>query len=1355
MADPNTAEGWTSAVQHETTADLGRIWADKTVSTGDIEFEGDAALGKTSVAKSNGADFLVELSALSSTSSLTKPEPQPVDIVLVLDTSGSMAWDFDGRVSRIRALKDAVNTFIRSAESENAKITAADKKINISLVEFADKAEILQDLTTCEGANARRLEGYVNGLQAGGATAADYGIEKAQDVLNGSSRANAKKVVIFFTDGEPNHYSGYDAEVADSAINTAKGLKANGTTIYTVGIFKGAKTENPPANPANDTERANRFMHAVSSNYPNAASSWVDGTWEGFRYEPGHYDVTMGDRVENSAYYKKASDASELNTVFNDIFKDATSAPAVPTKVEGENFTADGYVTFTDTLGDYMTVAGFNAIAFGDEVYKDCTKTGNTYTFSGVHDGNIANQDKVTLDKILITVTPGENAAGDTVEVKIPAALLPLDYFNVKTDKDGKETSMEIEKASPIRVFYSVALKQDIKNQLVDGTVGDKLAAYIAANVDENGKINFYSNAYTKDEARGNTTATFTPSTNNSYYYFTEDTSLYTDDTCSTPATEINAGDTYYYKQVIYKQSGATTTAVPVKMDSANALKNDGADHYYIIPANTPKDSVSKELNDQHVAKVPNDTATATNRTDYAWDDGSTTGTLYLGNNGKIGYNATGSLRITKKVDSEYNDDDTFTIEVKLTGANGSYPYTTNTASGNLNFAGGSATLTLKKGQTATITGLPAGCKYTVSEMNIPAGYTAAYENETGTIVAGETKATTVTNTFKVESTTATLDVTKILSGRAWKEGDTFSFTLAAEDGTPMPAEGGETATVTYEGGAADANSRQASFGAITYEKPGNYTYTISEIATKLPGFDTVPADVTATVDVVRNGNQLTASVSYSRGTAGSAEFTNVYTAKLPGDAAFDLTAGKTLTGRAMKDKEFTFQLKDANDNVVSEAYNDSEGNIAFKDVTLNLADTQAAYIALLSAKTDDSEQSTPETAVAAYSLDESNETDEKVQDLLKRKYTLYEVAGTSGGVTYDQKVYYVLVELEDKGDGTLGIKEGGIKVYADAGYTQEVNLEDVKFENTYTPANAQLTLNATKTLTGRDLKDREFTFKLLENGNEVKTAQNDANGTINFELEYDQVGKHTYTMVEETGNKDTITYDETQYTFTVEVTDDGNGNLIATARDLPETVEFKNIYTPKPTEEVVLSGSKVLNGRTMQAGEFTFELCSTDGENVNVIDTADNDANGTFTFASLKYDKAGTYTYLVREKDTGVARVTYDKTQYTVTVKVTDQNGQLVAEVAQPENGLTFTNTYTPEPTPTPTPTQKPSTTPAPTQKPTATAAPKATAAPTPAPVIPQTADTFPLVLLAGLLVISGCALGVLVLANRKRGKK
>ena len=612
-----------------------------------------------------------------------------------------------------------------------------------------------------------------------------------------------------------------------------------------------------------------------------------------------------------------------------------------------------------------------------------------------------------------------------------------------------------------------------------------------------------------------------------------------------------------------------------------------------------------------------------------------------------------------------------------------------------------------------------------------------------------------------------------------------FAFNLLDKDGKIV-----RTALNDAEG--------NVTFEALSLDTIGEYTYTICEVDGKL-GYMTYDASkytVSFKVYDAQNGKLAATEPVYSLNneTVTKVEFTNHYTAELPEDASFGLTANKALTGRSMIDGEFVFTLEDEGGNIVATARNDAEGNIVFPKV--GLKNVQEAYTALLAAaepvqpaaeptpaedeqpvKIEDGEQAPLETAVAANSLegtpavvtDAEPETEldvapeidpetepktepaptvdtDAVQALLTRWYTIREYAQGKDGVTYDANTYMVRVQLADKeGQGTLTVDS--IQFFAADGETPLDN-SAVVFNNSYAAEGVDLTVTAQKQLTGRSMADGEFSFRLSCNDDPAneQTVTSDANGRIAFALHYDDKDgtgtqeTHTYTVTEVRGDNDTITYDDTAYTFTVEVIDDGTGHL-TTKVTQPEAMVFRNVYTPKATS-ITLAGNKVLNGRAQKAGEFTFELCDANGA---VIATAANGENGYFAFPALSYDEAGEYTYTVREKDTGVGRVTYDKTVYSVTVQVRDEDGQLKADIILPASGLTFTNTYT----------QEPAQTPAPTPKPTTFPAPAATAAPTPAPArIPQTADSFPLALLIGLLAISGGALAVL-LTVRKRGKK
>lgn len=597
ITDPNTFNAWYE-IQGNNTAATGRIWADKTVDADPIQFTAGPLKGK-SVEKADGSDFLVALSAMSSTSSTTQTEPIPLDVVMVLDASGSMS-DPMGRTDatkRIDALKAAVSNFIDSTAAKNAQISDKDKKIRLSIVKFAGKtsenigndtywdgrytynySQIMQGLTVCEGSGAQQLKETVKAIKPAGATQADYGLERAQAALASNpdqARSNTKKVVIFFTDGSPTSSSGFESDVASSAIAKAYDIKKDGTEVYTVGIFEGAKPSLSVTD--SDTSRENKFMHAVSSNYPNA--TYTPGLW--------NYTFNWGTAAANPNYYLAATSADGLNSVFEGIFRSVATNLTGPTLIEkNRDPSSGGYVTFDDTLGSFMEVKAFNGIALSDRIYTTIEKTTNgnvdTYVCTDQVTGPVspAYPQHADLSKILITVTRGtDSKTGDRVQVRIPASMLPLRHYDLQRDDSGNATALNITDTYPIRVLYSVGLKDPVRSDLEAGTSTDPdLVQYITDNA-VNGEVYFYSNAYTGQKNSegitiGDTTASFVPALNNSFYYYTQDTPLYTDEACTEPVTDFQKGQTYYYKLEYYSnQAGQTKptygfNAIPISISA-------------------------------------------------------------------------------------------------------------------------------------------------------------------------------------------------------------------------------------------------------------------------------------------------------------------------------------------------------------------------------------------------------------------------------------------------------------------------------------------------------------------------------------------------------------------------------------------------------------------------------------------------------------------------------------------------------------------------------------------------------------------------------------------------------------------
>lgn len=275
--------------------------------------------------------YTISMEAWATGKTTTQEKPQPLDIALVLDVSGSMDDPFTGDQKKIDALKTAVNGFIEG-------VAAKSPDSNISIVKFAGKmtdkvgndmywdgyrynyTQIVKELTPA-GTGKDALKAAVNGLRAAGATPADYGMQLAQAALAPSTSGNSK-VVVMFTDGEPNHYSDFDNSVAARAVNTAKNMKDGGTTIYTVGVFTKL------------SEKVIDYMNATSSNYPQATAT-------------DNFDVTWGEGSDKG-YYKTASNATELNNIFETISQDISSAA---------NAALNASTTVVDTLSEYFTFA--------------------------------------------------------------------------------------------------------------------------------------------------------------------------------------------------------------------------------------------------------------------------------------------------------------------------------------------------------------------------------------------------------------------------------------------------------------------------------------------------------------------------------------------------------------------------------------------------------------------------------------------------------------------------------------------------------------------------------------------------------------------------------------------------------------------------------------------------------------------------------------------------------------------------------------------------------------------------------------------------------------------------------------
>lgn len=1277
VVDPDTTGRWEIwAAGHSgnkvTTQNVGRIWTDKTVE----------ATGENEV-----SDFVTTLSAMSSTSNSTVTVTTPLDIVLVLDASGSMNDPMGGGDStkRIDALKSAAKSFIDTIAKQNEGIEGVDRQHKVAIVKFAgdetdkvgnDKyrsgghsynySQTMQELTACTVGGAKGLKGTIDSIEPAGATRADYGMKQAEKNIKTFGREGAKKVVVFFTDGKPTSYSEFDSDVANAAVTAAKSMKDGKATVYTIGIFSGA---NPAADPSNKgTSDVNKFMHAVSSNYPSATSYTSD---------------MLGARVENSDYYKSATNADELKKVFDDISKAITSEAPHPTEIhKGYDATKSGYITFTDELGDFMQVDGF---IYNGTTFDKPTKTEDnvdTYTFTG---------DAANLVITVQHAKEGEPQTGDIVTVKIPASLIPQSHFKTV---DGK---LSVDSVKPIQVKYASSVKKVALDNLFTPEKVTGLKDYIEHNttvVDGAKTVNFYANKWAAG-ALGDTVATFEPADTNRYYYFQKQTPIYTDKACTQPAKgPALAGEvTYYYKDE-FEEQGENDEAKPatdvIEFIGGDAAKFDGAivpdeNGNLVFTVGTARLAFIDEL---HTIKENNKTRTATDVLNPKWNNTSAKATAthvnsYLGNNGKISFaydmtpatvDTKADFGLTKVLEGRnWTKEDTF--EFGLTPVDGApmpesatAPVAVSVTKGDLD--NGKAAInfsTIKYNEPGTYV-------YKVSEKN--AGTTVdgiAYSKNVAKITvtvtpnkkgvlgadvkvawseADETEFKNVYTAEPVESSvTDKIDVTKSLTGRDLTAGE-FSFEL-------REIKGEDSELIETVANAADG---KVTFSPIKYTEIGQHTYRLREVpgdaGNGITYDDTTYTIVTTIADNGKGQLVATHELKDAKDAKDvkSIEFKNVYTtnaaeASLAGKKSLQVPDGLTpadITGK------FTFTVigeEGAPMPASTSVHNDADGKVDFGKITFTLDDLNKAL----------GEKSKKREHTFTYTVTESGE-----------------VAGVTNDAKLSREVSFTVT---DDGKGNLRVSR---KPDGDAAFT---------FTNTYnvTPVETSVTeqITATKVLDGRNLKDGEFSFELVEGDKVVATGTNDAEGNITMSaVKYTEAGEHTYTLreVNDGTTSKGITYSDTKYTIETTITDNGDGTLSATHELKSATpATFKNTYSVTPLDaELDFDLSKVISGREWTDGdEFSFTITAPDGAplpdpaTVAVSKHDAKDGIAAIKFGKIRYTATGTYKYEIRENAGSTVGMTYDAHVATAEVTVTENgDGSLTANVTKKENGR-FTNTY------------------------------------------------------------------------------
>lgn len=486
------------------------------------------------------------------------------------------------------------------------------------------------------------------------------------------------------------------------------------------------------------------------------------------------------------------------------------------------------------------------------------------------------------------------------------------------------------------------------------------------------------------------------------------------------------------------------------------------------------------------------------------------------------------------------------------------------------------------------------------------------------------------------------------------------------DDNTPIVPKCGEFTFDVYEGNltaeqlagakpvrtATNGADGSVNFDAFSYAKPGTHEYTIVERKGDLAYVTYDAAVHHAVVTVADNAGTLQASVAYDGTNVTKPSFTNTYEAQATDSGAIALTKSVDVHDGSyqLKAGDFAFELVGSDGSVIQTQKNDAHGKVAFDKLTFDHAGTFT--------------------------------------------YTVREVQPTgdaSGvpGVTYTGKTYTLTYVVKDNNDGKLAVESSTAK--PSKGTENGVTPNTMTFANSYQPGATSYQISGIKVLentdsaTMRTPADGEFTFALIDaaTGQEIDRTTNAGIAFTFKAISYTATGSHTYQVKEVAGQDGTITYSDAVLDVTVSVTDDGSGQLTATANKTAADLTFTNIYTPTATTATI-TGTKALTGRDLAEGEFSFDLKDADG---NVVQTVQNGADGTFGFAPLQLDKVGTYVYTVSERAGATANgVTYDTTVFTATVTVTEnaETHALEAQVAYSKGGkaadaVAFSNSYAP----------------------------------------------------------------------------
>lgn len=1126
--------------------------------------------------------------------------------------------------------------------------------------------------------------------------------------------------------------------------------------IYTIGFSTNQQTDemvelaNLVLNPDDNLDQASksgpaeiRLLAEAWEEYSTGGNPSVhyvtESSRESHNYRlahPNSNDITT--LKYNTAYYP-ANNSSELDQAFESITNSMVDQGRAPTEVT-DSLTKSGYITYTDNIGDYMELKDVKGLVIGDKFFEgNYDKETNSITLDTSGDAFVNNvYGEQDLRNLQITLSEPEESGRQVLTMKIPASLIPLVHDTIELNNDGTVKTFDEQTMYPMRLVYSVGLQSSIKDNAGNVDYSKISSEYLANPIhqDGNGNILFFSNYYdgknlslTDDKTAGNAYVEYEPAHDNSYYFLQEDTPIYENGENGLTQVEEGTFDltkTYYVPFTYYQKDemepvtkyeerlGSVMQGYTKTDENGNVYLKAGSPRLGNIAAFT-RDKTSNETNTAITSFAP----TFNFRTSGDAQSGSFC--VYLGNNGVVKV-PSASLIIQKQVTAEQGftapADATFTFEItsqakKGTTVSGTISTNDTEETTEIDFnENGIATVTLKANQSIELLGM-GNADYSIEEINNPTGFTLTDVTgadkigedfiASGDISIGTNESVTFTNTYRPEpvvigkDTETKIQVQKSLTGRNWQDGDAFTFTLDAYGDETKDAinnkdvivpDDAKTVTITNE-----SETKADSFGYITFNKQGAYTFIVQETKESIAGITYDDAAYLVTISVTDAKGKLTvAEPQFVKGKivenafvedtdqtdVDAIAFTNNFTPTQITKTPISLV--KTLSGdrtTPLQAGEFTFsmQLTEGDETGITlpktlTAINDAEGNVQFGDLTFTKAGTYKITM----------KEDIPQDA-------ENN---------------------MLNGVTYDSHEVVVTYTVSD---------ENGI-------LTVESKVEGkTTFENKYssTGSTGDTNLAVNKTLTGRDWKKGDaFTFTLEAYDDITKQAvkdksvvlpenagallisydENDSSATKSAqfgEIQITKEGTYIFEVKEDATNKISgITYDATKkyVILTAEDQSDGTMKVDTSIKTEPALesedtdLSFTNTYSTTAFTGVPTSFNftKDLTGRDWTEKDvFSFTLTGLEGapmpegstEQSKTIEVTKDNADS-FNFGKITYGKAGKYHYTVSEAiPENTYGITYDDHTAEVEVVVTDNGDGTLSAVAQTQQNTTFTNTY------------------------------------------------------------------------------